>query len=139
MGRRHLSLEGVGVRKLLSRLVLGSWPLTGRRVPANLAVLIISDCVAELKTENIILVKPIALKSVNDQGGLEFVFEVGEAEDYFFAWSLLAGNEPHRFEAGEGPENMGDFTFGGPTRDAFHVHSVCCVLGNGHDLGLEKI
>ena len=75
-------------------------------MPAKLAVLIISDRIAELKTENVILVKAIALKSVNDQGGLELVFEVSEAEDYFFAWPFFARNEPHCLEAGEGAEDV---------------------------------
>ena len=73
-------------------------------VLSNLILLLI--CVRELETPYIILVEPIALKSVYDNCSLKRIFEVGEAQYHFFVWSLLPRDKTDRLESPERSENV---------------------------------
>jgi len=100
--------------------------------------LVVGNRIRKLETKNIIFIESIALERVDDQGCLEGVFEVGEAEVYLLSRLLFLGNQPHRLETRERPENMSYFSFRGVEGDAFHVNCVGGCFRNGHDVGSEE-
>lgn len=58
-----------------------------------------------MKAEDVSAVEAVALKSVDDHGGLEGVIEIGEAEDHGVVGSL-ALDQADRLEAWEGSEKI---------------------------------
>ena len=62
--------------------------------------------VTELKSEDIVFVKAVALQCVDNDGRLQGVFKVCEAEEDFLACGLISRDETQGFESGKGSEDV---------------------------------
>lgn len=78
---------------------------------------VVGDGIGKLKPQDVIFVKAIALKfdvlreenylkSVDDEGSLECVFEISKTENHFFTRALLARDQSNRLEARERAEDV---------------------------------
>ena len=58
-----------------------------------------------MKAEDVVPVKAVALKSINDHSGLQSIIKVSEAE-YHCVVGAISFDKTDRFEAGEWPEKI---------------------------------
>ena len=93
-------------------------------------ILVVGDSVGELKTQNIIFVKAVALESVDDNRCLQSRFEISKAENYFIARFLFTRNQTNSLVTRKGSKNMRYFSFRCIKRNAFNINSVCSIFRN---------
>lgn len=101
-------------------------------------VFVVRFGVRELEAENVIAVEAITLQSVDDNRGLESRFEIGEAQDDFFAGLLLPRDEADSLEAQKWSKNMRNFTLSGVDRNALNINSIGGVRRNRKNSVLIK-
>jgi hypothetical protein len=99
-----------------------------------LLVLVVCDSVRKLKTQDIVSIKPIALKRVNNDGRLKSRLEVSKAKDGLLPGFFLSRDESDSFESEEGSEDVSDLPFRGVQRDTFDIDCIRSILRNGQDL-----
>jgi len=81
-----------------------------------------------MKTNDIILIKSVPLKSVDYHSCLTSVIKVGEAEDNSTIILGLSGDKTDRLKSREGSKDMGDFSLSCSIRNSFYVDSVRSIL-----------
>ena len=118
------------------RLYLLWWPIICKITLLRMVrikiwlILVVGDSVGELKTQNIIFVKAVALKSVDDNRCLQSRFEISKAENYFIARFLFTRNQTNSLVTRKGSKNMRYFSFRCIKRNAFNINSVCSIFRN---------
>ena len=93
-------------------------------------ILVVGDSVGELKTQNIIFVKAVALESIDDNRCLQSRFEISKAENYFIARFLFTRNQTNSLVTRKGSKNVRNFSFRCIKRNAFNINSVCSIFRN---------
>ena len=97
-------------------------------------MLVVDGGIRKLQSQNIISIKSISLKGVNDDRCLLSRFKISETENDFLTWLLLPRNKANSFESLEWSKDMGDFPLTCIQRYTFNIDCVGGILWNRHDL-----
>lgn len=84
-----------------------------------------------MKTNDIVFIKSVPLKSVDHHGSLTSVIKVGEAEDNSAIVLGLSGDKTDRLKSRKRSKDMRDFSFSCSIRNSFNIDSVRSVLRDG--------
>ena len=93
-----------------------------------------SNCKAELKADDVILVKAVPLKSIDHDCRLFDCLKVREAEMHLEAVFCLTWHQPELLEAWIWSEEVRNLTLCCIMRQSFHIDRLRGVLGVLHDL-----
>lgn len=97
---------------------------------------IVDGRVRKLKTQDVVAVETVTLESVNDDRGLNWVFEISEAKDDLLSrLPLVPLNQSDSLKPWERPKEMGDLSLGGVGRDSLDVDCARGIGRNRKDLG----
>ena len=96
-------------------------------VNCSFIILTPANCVAKLKTDKIIFIEAIALKSVDNYSSLLCILKVCKTKIHFVTIFVFAWNETQLLKAREWSEDMGDFSLASIGWKPFDIDSFCRI------------
>lgn len=74
-------------------------------------MLVVCDCVWELKTQDVISIESISLERIDNDSRLKSGLEVSKAQDYFLPGFFLSRDESNSFKSKERSKDVSNLSF----------------------------